>query len=69
MGDAVNPEVSFDTVSRPQSDSVPDPTVDLVKKQLRLITNKLENAYNGVDVEWDGNLLKFHYDRFHSVSC
>jgi hypothetical protein len=21
---------------------------------LRLITNKLENAYNGMDVEWDG---------------
>jgi len=45
MGDGVNTEVSMD--SRPNS---------LVNEQiftLRLITNKLENAYNGMDVEWD----------------
>ena len=53
IGDGVanqanNPEVTFD-VTRPNS---------LVNEQifsLRLITNKLENAYNGMDVEWDGN--------------
>ena len=53
MGDGVasqsnNPEVLLDA-SRPNS---------LVNEQifsLRLITNKLENAYNGMDVEWDGN--------------
>lgn len=43
-----NPEVTLDA-SRPNT---------LVNDQifnLRLITNKLENAYNGMDVEWDGN--------------
>jgi len=52
MGDGVNAEVPFDTVSRPNT---------LVNEQiftLRLITNKLENAYNGMDVEWDGNPWK-----------
>ena len=55
MGDGVNTEVSMD--SRPNS---------LVNEQiftLRLITNKLENAYNGMDVEWDGN--KSH--RYNSI--
>lgn len=44
---AGNPEVTLDA-SRPNT---------LVNDQiftLRLITNKLENAYNGMDVEWDG---------------
>lgn len=43
-----NPEMTVDA-SRPNT---------LVNDQifnLRLITNKLENAYNGMDVEWDGN--------------
>lgn len=47
---ASNPEVTLDA-SRPNI---------LVNDQiftLRLITNKLENAYNGMDVEWDGNNL------------
>ncbi len=47
---ASNPEVTLDA-SRPNT---------LVNDQiftLRLITNKLENAYNGMDVEWDGNNL------------
>lgn len=56
MGDGVasqssNPEVLLDA-SRPNS---------LVNEQifsLRLITNKLENAYNGMDVEWDGTIKK-----------
>lgn len=46
---AGNPEVTLDA-SRPNT---------LVNDQifsLRLITNKLENAYNGMDVEWDGNV-------------
>lgn len=55
MGDGVaaqtgNPEVTLDA-SRPNT---------LVNEQifsLRLITNKLENAYNGMDVEWDGNFI------------
>lgn len=53
MGDGVaaqtgNPEVAVDA-GRPNT---------IVNEQifnLRLITNKLENAYNGMDVEWDGN--------------
>lgn len=55
MGDGVaaqagNPEVSIDS-ARPNT---------MVNEQifnLRLMTNKLENAYNGMDVEWDGECL------------
>ncbi|XP_046634978.1 glypican-6-like [Daphnia pulicaria] len=46
---AGNPEVTLDA-SRPNT---------LVNDQiftLRLITNKLENAYNGMDVEWDDSV-------------
>lgn len=52
-----NPEVTLDG-SRPNT---------LVNDQiftLRLITNKLENAYNGMDVEWDGRHI-----RLHSLHC
>lgn len=55
MGDGVasqssNPEVTLDA-------SRPNTVVNEQIFSLRLITNKLENAYNGMDVEWDGNLL------------
>ena len=62
MGDGVasqssNPEVLLDA-SRPNS---------LVNEQifsLRLITNKLENAYNGMDVEWDGTIKKWQLKKW-----
>ena len=56
---AGNPEVTLDA-SRPNT---------LVNDQiftLRLITNKLENAYNGMDVEWDGNNKINNIDRVPS---
>ena len=47
-----NPEVTLDA-------SRPNTVVNEQIFSLRLITNKLENAYNGMDVEWDGNSFFF----------
>jgi len=47
-----NPEVTLDA-------GRPNTVVNEQIFSLRLITNKLENAYNGMDVEWDGNSFFF----------
>ena len=65
MGDGVaaqagNPEVAIDS-ARPNT---------IVNEQifnLRLLTNKLENAYNGMDVEWDGELFTLFYQLANTV--